>query len=317
MLVKNAFEQIYELFPSVLESAIIKDIDLAQKELANDTNILTALGSLASPTANFAWTLPSDFLTLTDLAFYDSTGNPYYLGEDSIEHEIEFGKLYFKSMDSEEIIVLPSGISSAYLHYVKRPASITSLSDSFTIDEELHDGIVCKVLQKYFAKYPVDTVAQGQVIKARDWNAVRYYQGESNKFIRKGKILKSKKEDSRKEPIFYPHAGKIELPRRNYDSSVAIVIPGIVSSYSKYSFITCIEGQTSGTVSGTTGFGTITATISGNTITLVSTSADFVQGEVGIQQTNELIGWVITDAYTITMTADTGWLKTKIQLYVV
>ena len=78
MTCQNAFEEIHELFPNVLDTAIYKDLDSAQKEFANATKLLTARGACSDVSTNFGWNLPSDCIEVYDFKAYNSSGEPVY-----------------------------------------------------------------------------------------------------------------------------------------------------------------------------------------------------------------------------------------------
>lgn len=320
MLVQSAWEEIYELFPSK-GTAIYKDLDSAQKEFCNDTKILHGRGQLTSITTNFGWTLPSDCIEVYDLKAYDSNNELVYLGTELLAWEIEFGKIYIYSLTSTVITSIPTSISSIYIHYRKSPSTISSASSSFDVNEKYHKGIVAKVLSEYYRKYPTEmALRDGTLIKSvniplsREWDMI--YQKHR---IEAKKDANKKQNASMGEAIYYPHAGGIELPQRPYDSSVStttvVGLVGLSSIYSKYVVFTAVEGETTGIILGQLGYtGTLSVAISGNTITLTSTAADFGV-YTKVEQSNEDINWVRTDSSTVTLSGYTGWIRTKAQVY--
>lgn len=318
MIVQSAFEEIHELFPTITDTAIYRDLDSAQKEFVNATKVLTARGSLSDISTNFGWALPSDCIEVYDLRAYDSNGDPVYLGEEQLAYEVDLGRLYIFSLASTSISAVPSSISSIYIHYKKAPSTVSSSASTFTINEKYHKGIIAKVLANYFAKYP--TISGDNGIKMRDWNAVKYWEGIYNQLrIEAKKDANNRQYAGSGDPQQYAFGGKFELPLREYDSAVSTAtvssLTGLASIYSKGVYFTAVEGEATGTNLGQFGYtGTISCTISTNTITITSTAADFGV-YVKVEQTNEDINWTRTDAYTITLSAYTGWGQTKIQIY--
>jgi len=313
MTVKSAVERIEEVFPGK-GNLILKELDLAQKELSSASKILTGRASLSSIGSNFAWSLPSDFLQFQEIALYDVNNKPLYAGEYNLAFEIEFEKLYAKSLTSTPITYLPTAISSAYLHYLKKPGDL-DFTDEFSIDEELHGGLVARAFQKMYEIYPVDIHTRDGIIKSQNFQAAGYFGNQYQDYLIKAKRLANRKKDTNGEVQFYAHAGKTELPKRTYDSVSSTSLIGVGSTYSKFVIVEAIEGEATGTVTGTIGFGTISCAISGNTITITSTASDFV--DVFVQQTNDLVEYEITSATTMTFTAYTGWTKDKIMLAVI
>lgn len=321
MTVYNLTEEIKQVFPQLSETQIVKLINNAHKELAGETKQLKARAQLSDISTNFAWDLPSDFVEFTAIRAYDSSDKPYYISDKGLEFEIEFDILYAKSLTSTPITAIPSEISKLYLHYVKSASAITLISDFFEIDERLHGGIKARVLQNLFATIPTDVNIGGQAGKLINLQAASYWEKQYERYLDKAGRLAHKKENTPGGAIFYPYAGKFNLPERPNDNSPATIttsnLSGLSAIYSKYAMLTVVEGQDAGTLIGQFGFtGTISATISGNTITIVSTESDFEQGVLRVEQANESIGWEFTDNFTLTFTAETGWLKDTIILIV-
>lgn len=314
MTVQSAFEEIHELFPNQTDTAIYRDLDSAQKEFCNDTKILTARGTCSNLTTNFGWNLPSDCVKVYDFRAYNSSGHPVYFGEEQLGWEVDMGKIYLYSLTSTPISTTPTSISSLYVHYYKTPTAITTIGSSFSIKEKYHKALVAKVLAEYFAKYPTMPIQGGM---ARDWSAVKYWTGVYEIFrLRAKRDANDMQGKSDGEGVQYPYGGKFELPMREYDSSVSLVtLTGLSSFYAKYVLITAVEGEATGTNVGQYGYtGTITCTISGNTITVSSTASDFGV-YVDVDRSNNDINWTRTSATTITLTAFTGWTRTMIMAF--
>ena len=319
MTVLNVYEEIQQLFPQLGASHIVKLIDNAQKELAGETKQLTARAQLADINTNFAWSLPGDFLEFQSVRAYDSNDSPYYY--DTFEFEIEFGVLYAKSLNSTPITAIADAISKLYLHYIKSASAITSTSGAFSIDERLHGGIKARVLQNLFGTIPTDVISGGQVAKIINLQAASYWGGQYENYKDEARKIANKRKNIPGEVIYYPYAGKFNLPKRVNDTTIstttANALSGLDSIYDSYAILTAVEGQDSAVTIGQFGFtGTISGTISGNTMTIVSTEDDFTPGVIRVEQANNTIGWDIVDAKTLTFTAETGWTKDTIILIV-
>lgn len=321
MTVKNAVESIMLAFPQLPEPLVLMYLDNAQKDFSRETNILTARAELSSIDANFAWVLPSDFIEFKDLKAYDSDGNAYEIKDQNLKFEIEFGKLYAKSTSGVPLTAIPDAINKIYLHYVKSPSSITSISSSFGVDEDLQMGVIARVYQILYGSIPTDVEVRDGVAKILNLNAAKYWEGQYIEKRREGKRKANSKNYVKGEVQFYDQAGVFTLPQRSNDVTVSsTTVPALVGAaliYDKYAMLTVVEGEATGTLIGQFGFtGTISATISGNTITVSSTSADFVQGTLRIEHANEYIGYVVTNTSTLTFTAETGWVRDTITLIV-
>ena len=313
MTCQSAMEEIHELFPNITDTAIYRDLDSAQKKFVNATKLLTARGACSDVSTNFGWNLPSDCIEVYDFKAYNSSGEPVYFGVEQLNWEVEFDKIYLYSLTSTPISVTPSGISSLYVHYRKDPSTVTTSASTFTVNEKYHKGIVADVLSEYFAKYPT-LMIQGSMM--RDFNAAKYWQTIYNQHrIEAKKDAGNAQYSHGGDPVNYPFGGKFELPLREYDSSVSSTLSGLSSMYANFCIFTAEEGDSAGTILGQTGYaGTLAVAISTNTITLTSTSSEFDQ-YVQVISSNGDINWIRTSATTITLTAYTGWSKTKVQVY--
>ena len=177
------------------------------------------------------------------------------------------------------------------------------------------------MMEELFSTEPVDMIAGGNAIRALNFQAATYWNIKYKEARIEAKKKANLKENIKGEVQYYDQAGLWTLPQRSNDTTIssttANALSGISLIYDSYAILTAAEGDLTGTVIGQTGFlGTITVVISVNNITITSTEEDFIQGLIRIEHTNEDIGWVITDNYTITMEADTGWSKDTIMLIV-
>ena len=319
MTVQSAFEEIHELFPYQTDTAIYRDLDSAQKEFANETKVLTAVGSLSDISTNFAWALPSDCIEVYELRAYDGSYEPVYFGEEQLAWEVDNGRLYIYSLSSTPISAVPSTISYIYIPYKKSPTTVSSSSSTFTLNEKYHKAIVAKVLAEYFAKYPSMSTPSGMI---RDWNAVKYWTGiYSHLRIEAKKDANNAKGKSSGEGQQYAFGGKFELPLRDYDSAVSTTtttaLVGLSSIYSKFVIFTIVEGEATGTNLGQYGYtGTISCAIATNVATITSTASDF-GAYVDVELSNEDMGWTRTDASNITVgnVGYSGWTRNKIMVY--
>ena len=320
MTTQHYLESIKSVFPLVPDTAILKDIDKAQKLFATETGATTALGQLSDISTNFAWTLPARFRRLIEVRMYNTNGQPLYFGDAglAINYEIQLGKLYFYSLNSTPLTTMPSSISSIYIIYESLPTTILTQDTALEIEEEFRDAIEHWVLKDYYSKYPVDMMAQGQVIKSRDWNAVRYHQGEYERIKIKAKRYINSKETTLGDFINYQHAGKQRLPLRSYDSSYSsITIGGITALGTIYSDFVLYNVNTtdSGTITETiqVGFDTISASKTGATLTLTST-AEFTN-DIFIESNNWETSWVVDNTSQVTITLPVSFTDLSIQIY--
>jgi len=314
MNTKQIIESVRQVFPTLSKNQIRLDLDSAQKLLATETGCLTVKGSLSNIATNFAWILPSKFISMTDLVFYDSLGNPKYPSDYNYKYEIELGKLFIYSSQSVPITGLNTEISSVYLHYKELPDTLATESTSMEVNEQFRDAIESYVLGKYFSKFPIDAIANGQVVKILNLQAAQLHKNEYEKLrIKLKKYLGSQIKTSG-EAQFYQHAGAQILPKRPNDSGgdAILSITGISESYTKYAYF---KATGAGSVIPTlqVGYTTIACNVVGDTITLTS-SAEFDE-ETIIVINNWDCSWTRDSSSQYTITAPTGWTTIAFEIY--
>lgn len=309
-------ESIRQIFPNLSRNQIRLDLDTAQKLLASETGEIKTRVSLSNIATNFAWALPSGFIGVEDLVFYDSSNNPKYIGDFHYKYEIELDKLFIYSTQSTPITGLDASIASAYLHYRALPATLTSESTSMEMAEQFRDACESYLLGKYFAKFPVDVIANGQIIKTLNIQAAQLHKNEYEKLrIKLKKYLGSQPKTSG-EAQYYQHAGAQVLPKRPNDSSsgTTISIAALSDLYAKYAYYK-INSVTDGVVLPTIqiNYDTISCTVSGDSIVLTSTG-DF-DAETIINFSNQDCSYTYDSSSQITITAPSGWTNLSFEMY--
>jgi hypothetical protein len=322
MITQQYLDSIKQVFPEVKDTQILKDIDKAQKLFANETGLLTAVGQLSTPSSNVGWNLTDDFVEMygvDPVRFYDSSGNPKYLGDYQYGYEIQFNKFYIYSLTETTITGLSTGIDSAYIHYRRLPTTISSENTALEIEEEFRDAIEHYILKNYFAKFPVDMIAQGQIIKARDWNAVRFHAGEYEKLrIRAKRYANIKIQDNESYVQNYEYAGKYQLPRRTKDSTLGSTsltqLTSLGTIYSKFALYNINTGD-SGVINETiqVGYTTIAGSKTGVTFTISST-AEF-GADTFLECNDGNASWVRNSSSEIVVTLPSSFTSLSLQLY--
>jgi len=315
MTTQSIVENILSAFPTVKETQVVFDLDDAQKLFATETGVLETRGSLSSPSSNVAWTLPSDFAELTDVVFYDSDGEPVYLGDNNYAYEIEFGKFYIYSLTSTPITGLDSGIDSAYIHYKQTPTTLASRSTALEIDDQFTKALEHYLLADYFGKYP--TIEGG----IRDLRAASWHQKRYENLKVKAKRYANAKETGDGLAQNYQHAGLYELPRRVNDSvlgsTTTTQIEALTEIYTKYVRYTVDSGDGDGVKTATTamiGYSDLIATVSTNTFTIASASAD-LETDTQIICNNKNVSYTYNSNKLITFTFPSGWAVIEIEMY--
>ena len=312
----QSIESIQQIFPNLSRNQIRLDLDIAQKLLASETGEIKTRASLSNISTNFAWALPSGFIGIEDLVFYDSDNNPKYPSDFHYKYEIELGKLFIFTTESTPITGLDSSISSAYIHYRELPATLTTESTSMEMAEQFRDACESYVFGKYFAKFPVEMFSNGQIIKALNIQAAQLHKNEYEKLRLKLKKYLGSQIKTSGEAQYYQHAGAQVLPRRPNDSTsgTTVSIAALSDLYAKYAYYK-ITPALSDPVLPTIqiNYDTIACSISGDSIILTSTG-DF-DAETIINFSNQDCTYTYDSSSQITITAPSGWTNASFEIY--
>jgi len=272
------FEQVKKVFPGLGETEILQEIDNVQKELTEESKALAARGQLVDISTNTAWVLPAEFLELFDVVAYDSNSNPVFLSSYNLAHEIEFGNFHLYSLTETPITGINSGITSIYLEYYKKSATVNSLTSVLEFKDVFHAGVRAGVLRNFYSLYPVDIAINDKIIRAKDVTSIKVFDKEYERVIKR--LKRSRYPDAtHAQAQNYQFAGKFELPRRTDALGTAQTfqsINALSTIYSKYASweLTYPIGVTASITP--VGFtGTISAVITNNRLYLVSTENEF------------------------------------------
>lgn len=272
-------EEIKQVFPIRGEAQIIFDLDKAQKDFINETQYLNKSSSLSGLTSDFAWALPSDFVEFKSLLVYNSSGEPLRLIDYYLDYEISGGYIVFKSTNSTVITSIPVGIATIYLSYYYRPATLTAITSSFSVEDEHIDGLKARVLESYYATIPVDTFnyRTGEIVKLRDLNSAGYWKGKAKEYeIKAKKYIIGKNNIGFKGAINYGMAGSFLLPLSSEITGGGTISSQLLSAlYSKYLLFTSVAGVVTVSSSSFGWSSTPTVAYLANVFTITSANSEF------------------------------------------
>ena len=325
MTTQSIIENIKTVFPALEESRIIKDLSDLQKSFAGRTELLTARGSLTSPSTNVAWLLPDDFVALhgeDPVRFYNSSSEPLYLSGDgySYAYEIQFGKFYIYSLTSSLITGLDAGISSAYLHYIKNPAIIGARTDDLEIDDEFTKALEHGLLADYFSKFPTPMLTRsGDLVNVRDLNSANFHLQRYLAYKREAKIHARKKEYSRNgNAQNYQDAGAYQLPWRANDTSLGTtIVPqitalgNIFAKYALYYFTSGGEGIITSQIS-PIGF-TPVAIKTGDEV-IITSSGEFGT-DINVISNDGGVSWTYDSSSQLTLTLPSVYTSIAVEVW--
>lgn len=219
MTVKNAIEILGITF-DVDKTLINLMLDEAQKEFVRRTEILEGFAELTNIGSNTAWSLPSDFIRVEEVMYYDSNGKPVYEQDMNIQlkWKVRNGEIHFYSSSGGTITGLPSVIDKAYIRYTRKPKSVFDVTGAWTqefeVPEDYHGAIISKAREKLFRTIPVEVMASdGSIRKAIDRSGIRDNWEVFEYWVKEAKKEKNSKGKKGYDVVLYPDAGKYELPK--------------------------------------------------------------------------------------------------------
>ena len=313
MTTLQMIDSIHQVFPNVSRNQIRLDLDSAQKLLASETGTITTRASLSAPTTNFAWELPAGFIRLLDFVMYDADNEPIYKDDENYNHQIEFDKFFVYSTGSTPITGLDC--TSAYIHYEGLPATLSNETVALEIEQHYRDAIEHYVLSKYFAKFPIPFVSNGQLVQALNLNASNLHDSRYEKLRIKLKREFKSRETTDNHYMNYNYPGRFYLPRRPNDDTTGstISLNALSELYTKYAYVKVTSG-TDGEVSPILNtYSTLSVSISGDVVTLAST-AEFDEEGIIIPNNWDAY-WTRNSSSEIVITLPSGWSTFSFEIY--
>lgn len=310
-------EAIQQVFPQLSRNQIRLDLDSAQKLFADETGTILVKGTLSAPSTNVSWDLPTGFVKLKSFLMYDASNKPIYPEERHYKYEVDLNKFFVYSTGSTPITGLDC--TYAYIIYEALPDTLSTESTDMDVTEHYRDACEAYVLGKYFAKFPIDTLANGQVVKILNLQAAQLHKGEYEKLRIKFKRSFNSRSTTDNNPVYYPHAGAFYTSERINDSTTGttVSISAIGDLYTKYAYYKIpypgVVADDPQTAVLSTGYSSIACSLTGDTITLTST-AEFDE-ETIIVLNNWDATFVRNSSSEIVITAPTGWSTISFEIY--
>jgi len=324
MNLRPYIESVRKIFPGIGFTEIILQFDVSQKKFCRETKILKYDAELDDVDSEISWDLPSDFLELYRVDYYNSDDDPLY--NVFIDWEIEHDTLYAKSttltvLDGR----LTEGIDSCIINYYRKPTGITSLTSSWTVDEDYRDYVKSDVLAELYSSNRIETLDRnGKAVflinsREADRHAKKYRDG-----VIKTKRQKNMNGDNR--PMVaenYDFAGKVYQPKRQKPASTGSTLAAstVMSTiFSKYVQFTAENPSTLTETAGKFGFSgafidDFTAITDGDTLVLTSASNDFTDGVTQVVITNGDAEHKIDSPTQMTFTFWDAWSTVTFELW--
>lgn len=274
MTLQNLVEGIEQVFPSIGRTQILKEFDLAQKTLASEAELLEESGSLSDVSSYISWNLPSGFVKLNEVDFYDTSGNPLYKENLSIDFEVYDGQIHFVSTTTTPLESMPSTIIYIILRYEKLPSDIETVDSTVTIDEVEYPAMEAFVMKRFYSrvKVPKYVDKNGEVVSVIDNTSLNYWNGEYHRLKVEAKRRKNLLDTTERKAVYYPTAGQTYFLKRTKEASIdTIEIPSYETLFSKYVRFKAVSPGTFTEIL-KVGFGDLSYAMDGNDIVVTSTA---------------------------------------------
>ena len=316
MTLQQLIEGVEQVFPTLSRQQIIKEFDIAQKQLCSEAEILEESGSLSDVDTYISWDLPSGFVTLKRVDLYDSSGDPIYIENEDLDFEIYNGKIHFFSKTSTALDNIPSTVTYIVLRYSKMPSDLTSINSTVDIDEVEYPAMEALVYKRLFSRIrmPRYVDKNGDVISTIDTTSSKNWGDEYHRLKVEAKRRKNLLDDTIRTSTFYPHTGQVYFRRRTKEASVTtITIPSYSSIYTNYVRFTATSPGTF-VENYRHGYGDLSYAMDGNDIKVTS-SGEFTTSTWGDDTQNSAHRYVSANEFRFTPYPAGAWGVTQCEIW--
>ena len=317
MTLQQLVEGVEQMFPTVGRTQILKEFDLAQKTLCTEAGLLEANGSLTDVSSYISWDLPSDFVSLDQVDYYDTDGYPLYSENLSFDYEVIEGKIHFYSITTTPLSVIPTSIIYIVLRYKKSPSDIDSISSTVDIDEVEYPAMEAFVLKRLFSKFKVPKFVdrEGNVVNVFDTSALKYWDAEYHRLKVEAKRRNNLIDNTKRDSVFYNTTGQTYFVKRTKEvATTTVSIASYSSLYAKYVRVTATSPGTF-VEDYKYGFGELTYEMDGTDIKITSTDSEFTTSMWADDIQNSAFAYSSTSIFKFTP-SPTAWGTTVLELWI-
>ena len=316
MTLQQLIEGVEQVFPTVRRQQIIKEFDIAQKQLCSEAEILEESGSLSDVDTYISWNLPSGFVTLKQVDLYDSSGDPIYIENQDLDFEVYDGKIHFFSKTSTPLDNIPSTITYIVLRYSKMPSDLDTVDSTVDIDEVEYPAMEALVMKRLYSKIRVPKFVdkEGNVISTIDTSALKYWDAEYHRLKVEAKRRQNLLDDTVRTSTFYPHTGQVYFVRRTKEASITtITIPSYSSLYTNYVRFTATSPGTF-TENYRHGYSDLSYAMDGDDIVITS-SGEFTTSTWADDNQNSAHAYVSANEFRFTPYPAGAWGVTQCEIW--
>lgn len=316
MTLQNLVESVEQAFPQLGRTQIIKEFDLAQKSLCTEIGLIEESGSLSDVDSYISWNLPTGFVELNELDFYDTNGDPLYIENLDLDFEIYDGQIHFFSTTTTPLDSIPSTVAYIVLRYKRLPSDLESITSTVEIDEVEYPAMEALVFKRLFSKIPVPRAIdnEGKIVSMIDRSSVNYWDKEYYRLKVEAKKRNNSLDSTKRSATYYNHAGLNYFVRRTKEVSIdTIDIPSYSTLYSKYVRFTAVAPGTFTEVF-RYGYGDLSYSMDGNDIVITS-SGEFDEETWGDDIQNSAHQYVSANEFRFTPSPSLNWGTTMIEIW--
>ena len=318
MTLQQLVESVEAVFGRGMRQRILKEFDLAQKTLCSQAELLEESGSLSDVDTYTSWELPSRYVNLTRIDFFDSDGYPLYIENLDITYEIYDGYIYFMSTTTTPITKMPTDIAYIVLRYTKLPSDIDTTDSTVDIDEVEYPAMEALVRERLYSQIPmpIGIDREGNQVKAIDHRSLSYWSEKYKEFRREAKKRNNLIDSTGSEPIYYAHTGQVYFLKHNKETSISTIsIPSYSTLYTKYVRFSAISPGTFTEIT-KLGFGDLSYAMDGNDIVITSADSEFTTTMWAKDIQHSSYNYVSTSEFRFTPRPYLAWGTDIIELYI-
>lgn len=223
MTTLQIYESIKQIFPKLLESQIIAEMNHAQDKFARTTQILKKVGVLKTITTKVSWDVPSEVVELYEVELYDGNGIALDKINVNIDWVVDGRKLIFYDTTSAALITsIPTSISEIWTRYSYLPTTLALVGTALTIDTQFTEAVLAGALESLYGRMPVSlgTDNAGNSILRIDFNAVKYWASKYKTIEIEAKKWINSLDSTPSRTRNYQFAGYFTLPKEAKDANI-------------------------------------------------------------------------------------------------
>ena len=220
-----------QIFPELLETQVLLEMENAQNRFARLTRILEKIGDLQSLTSQVSWAVPSEFVELYEVELYDSDSKSLNKVNENINWVLDNNRLIFyaTSLDTDgstitKITSIPTSINSILVRYSHLPAALTARTIALELDNpDFTPAVMYGALATLYGriKQSLGIDREGNAVLGIDRNTRDYWEVKFKEQVIEAKRYINSQDSTESEAVNYRDPGMTILPKEASDANLS------------------------------------------------------------------------------------------------